>query len=288
MGHLPVNNRLKIISEIIQKREDLQEFLELQRKILQVQLEVDDQSNKGVKSDWNFQLSVPFLEQKSLEAKKPIIHFLNLEIFDEDLLISMFRKVVKILISTHPDREGLSKFLEYIEAGKICFMKLIEAALREDETLIISCAEKIGVEPSLLIFLINTPIQPFIEEISRRASPSFYNRWWRANCPICGRMPRVARIRSRKRYLMCDFCGAEYLSDYVLCVNCGNKDPYTLKYLKIEGKPEFQIDFCDKCKHYIKIIIEKKLGEPIPRCVEDMLTLDLDIEAKQAGLIRNG
>lgn len=287
MGHLSVNNRLKIITEIIQKRDDLQEYLELQRKILQIQLEIDDPSNKGVKADWNYQLSIPFLEQKSLEAKKPIIHFLNPEIFEEESLISMFREVVKILISTNTDRESLSKFLEYIDAGKISFMKLIEAALSEDETLIISCAEKIGIEPSPLIFLINTPIQPFIEEISQRVSPSFYNKWWRADCPICGRMPSVARIRNRKRYLMCDFCGAEYPSDYVLCVNCGNKDPYTLNYMKIEEKPEFQIDFCTKCKHYLKVIIERNLREPIPRCVEDILTLHLDLEAKQAGLIRN-
>ena len=53
--------------------------------------------------------------------------------------------------------------------------------------------------------------------------------------------------------------------------------------MNIEGKPEFQIDFCTKCNHYLKVIIENKLKEPIPRCIEDILTLNLDIEALNAG-----
>ena len=57
--------------------------------------------------------------------------------------------------------------------------------------------------------------------------------------------------------------------------------------MNIEGKPEFQIDFCTKCNHYLKVIIENKLKEPIPKCIEDILTLNLDIEALNAGLIRN-
>ena len=288
MGYPSINERLKIVSKMIQRREDLREYLELQRKVLQAQLLVDAPSNKGARADWSDQLSVTFLEKNALETKKPIVHFLNSVLFDIYSLIPVFRKVAEVFIATHTDREGLRNFLDHVDAGKIDFMKLIEAILREDEKPILSFAEKFGVEPSLLLFLVNTSIQPFIEEISRRVSPSFYDRWWRAHCPVCGRIPSVARIRNRRRYLMCNFCGAEYLSDYFLCVNCGNKDPYTLKYMRIEGRPEFQIDFCAKCKHYIKVIIESMLREPIPRCVEDVLTLDLDIEAKHAGLIRHG
>lgn len=276
---------LKIVNKIIQQREDLYDYLELQRKVLEAQLEVYVALNEGG-GDWGDQLSISFLEQRSLKTKKPMMHFLNPAILNEDSLLAIFRKVVDILIFIYPNEKGLGELRNYINTGKIDFMKLIKAALREDEEPIINCVEDFKVEPSFLLFLMNTSIQPFVQEITRKVSPSFYDRWWQAHCPVCGKIPSVARIRDKRRYLMCSFCGAEYLSDYILCVNCGNKDPHTLNFIKLEQTPEFQIDFCIKCKHYLKVINERKIKEPIPRFVEDLLTLDLDIKAKQLGLIR--
>jgi formate dehydrogenase maturation protein FdhE len=48
----------------------------------------------------------------------------------------------------------------------------------------------------------------------------------------------------------------------------------------------FQIDFCTKCKHYLKVIDEAKLKEDMPRGFEDVLTLDFDLVAKKANLER--
>ncbi|MCW3988076.1 MAG: formate dehydrogenase accessory protein FdhE [Candidatus Bathyarchaeota archaeon] len=141
---------------------------------------------------------------------------------------------------------------------------------------------------SLPFFMINTPLQPFIEELSRQASSSFYDRWWQARCPNCGRIPRVAHIRDRRRYLTCNYCGAEYRSDHFLCVNCGNKDPDTLNYMRIEGTSEYQIDFCTKCKNYLKVIIDGASPEPIPGFLADILTLNLDVQAQQADLVKHG
>ncbi len=68
---------------------------------------------------------------------------------------------------------------------------------------------------------------------------------------------------------------------------CGNNDPYTLIFMASEDQPEFQIDFCTKCNHYIKIIDEEKLKKTIPKGFEDILTLNLDLAAKDASLIRD-
>lgn len=288
MGHPSVQDRLKIVSEMIQSHEDIREYLELMKKVLQAQLRIDETSNKGSKCDWSEQQSITSLEQKALEAKKPMIHSLNLDLFDLDALKAVFREVLQIFISAYPERKGLRKLLEQLELGTVDYKNWIKAVLTEDGERIIRWAEKYEVESSLLFFLINTSLQPFVEELTRRTSPSFYDRWWLAPCPICGKIPRVARIHDRRRYLTCSYCGAEYRSDHFLCVNCENKDPYTLKYMRMEGKPEFQIDFCTKCKNYLKVIVERALREPIPRFLADILTLDLDAQAKHAGLIRHG
>ena len=285
LGHPSVHDRLKIITETIQSHEDTREYLELIKKVLQAQLRIDETSNKGAKCDWIEPKSITSLEQKALEAKKPMIHFLNPEIFDLDALKVVFKSVLQIFISTYPERKGLRKLLEQLELGTDDFKNWIKAVLNEEGELISLWAEKYDIESSFLFFIINTPLQPFIEELSRRASTSFYDRWWQAPCPICGRIPRVARIHDRRRYLTCNYCGSEYRSDHFLCVNCENKDPYTLKYMQIEGTPEYQIDFCTKCKNYLKVIIDRALPEPIPGFLADILTLNLDVQAKHADLV---
>ena len=271
----------------MQRREDVREYLNLQRELLQAQLEVDAMPHKGAVADWEDHLPLSALETRSLEAKQPIVQFLDLTVFDTATLKPIFRKVVDVFATTYPNRKGLDKLLGRIDGGEIDLATLIAVVLKEDDTVLMRYAMEYEVEVPLLTLLVTTPIQPFFEDIARRASPAFYEKWWRANCPICGRVPQVARLLNRQRYLLCDFCGSEYRSDYSLCVNCGNRDPYTLKFLKNEAKPEFQIDFCTKCNHYLKVILEDARKTTIPRRLEDILTLNLDVEAKRAGLIRN-
>jgi len=223
--------------------------------------------------------------ERTLKAKKPIIYFLDSLIFDSNLLYPMFKKIIKIFSERDSIRGSSEKLLNLMNE-KINLIELIEATLREDETFIIQYAEKLGVQPSLLLYIISALMQPLLEDIARKIDPSFYDKWWQAFCPICGRIPNVARLRQRKRYLVCTFCGAEYLYDNFTCVHCNNKDPYSLKFLTIDGKPEFQIDFCVKCKHYIKVIDEKQLKDTIPSGLEDIMTLDLDLVAKGEGLVR--
>ncbi|NWG09606.1 MAG: formate dehydrogenase accessory protein FdhE, partial [Nitrososphaerales archaeon] len=138
----------------------------------------------------------------------------------------------------------------------------------------------------LILFIISALIQPCLEEIANKANPSFFEKWWQAQCPICGRRPIVARLKARKRYLICTLCGSEYLADQFLCVNCGNTDPASLKFLAPEGHLELRVDFCVKCKHYLKVIDQDKLKKAIPKGLEDIITIDLDFMAKNFGLIR--
>jgi FdhE protein len=194
---------------------------------------------------------------------------------------------VCVFIEQNINENGLKKFLTFMNSGKPNLFKLIEATLRENIASIKKAAGKLDVQPALLLYIASVLIQPCLEEIARKIDSSMLDKWWQTSCPVCGRIPVVARLKDRKRYLTCTFCGTEYLSDRFLCVHCSNKDPYTLKYLIDEARPAFQIDFCAKCRHYIKVIDEAKLGEPIPKGLEDILTLNLDFLAKDADLVRD-
>jgi len=58
--------------------------------------------------------------------------------------------------------------------------------------------------------------------------------------------------------------------------------------MRIEGTSEYQIDFCTKCKNYLKVIIDGASPEPIPEFLADILTLNLDVQAQQADLVKHG
>ena len=121
-----------------------------------------------------------------------------------------------------------------MESGNLKLPKLIKATLKENLEYIRKVAGDFDVQPALLLYITSVLIQPCLEEIARKIDESLLDKWWQASCPVCGRIPVVAKLRHRKRYLVCTFCGAEYLSDHFICVHCENKDPYTLKYLIIK------------------------------------------------------
>ncbi|MCZ2808531.1 MAG: formate dehydrogenase accessory protein FdhE [Candidatus Bathyarchaeota archaeon] len=287
MGKPTIQEQLEIASAMLLRHKDLQGPLELKKKTLLIQKEIDSTPTKGLAINWDDKRTIEDLQQKALDRKLPIIYFLDPLKFDPDLLLMAFKKLVHVFVEQRINEEGLKRLLNHVESGKISLSKLIEAALRENITIIEDAAKESDVKAELLLYLIGALTQPSLEEIARKIDSQFPDKWWQGSCPVCGRIPAVAKNRYRKRFLVCTYCGTEYLSDNYLCVYCGNKDPYTLKFIEVEANPAFKIDFCTKCKHYIKKIEETKLKEPIPKGLEDILTLNLDFLAKGAGLARN-
>jgi len=281
-----VEERLRIISALLPQHEDLRDPLELCEKILQIQLGIEVAHATGMKASLCDRIAVD-LQQKTLEAKRPMVHFLDPSTFDFDALSHAAREIVDVLIDRNADGASLRRLVSFVGRRKENLLKLVEATLKEDIVSIRTAAEELGIQPSLILFIVSALIQPFLEEIATKIDPSLLDEWWRADCPVCGRIPIVAKVRDRKRYLVCVFCGTEYLSDRFLCVHCGNKDPYSLKHLIIDGQPAYEIDYCTSCNHYIKVIDEANLKEDIPKGLEDILTLDLDLVAKKADLVRD-
>ncbi|MEM2210739.1 MAG: formate dehydrogenase accessory protein FdhE [Nitrososphaerales archaeon] len=286
MERLSVNDSIKIIDNLIINYPDLRNLLELQKQILIAQRRIRESPNKGTNINWEeSHFIISNLQESIRKSNKPLINFLNPSIFNFDELLNTFNQVIEVLSKIIVKKDDLLKnlsneLIKDIEA-------LITAYLKNDEDFFINYSKKLNISPTLIIFIINILIQPCFEEIANRIDSSILENWWQAPCPICGRKPIVAKLKNRKRYLICSLCNVEYLADLFLCVNCGNIDPATFKFLTPENHSEFRVDFCEKCKHYIKVIDEEKLKKPIPKGFEDILTIDLDIMAEKAGLIRD-
>jgi len=272
------------IDQIMGEHPDLQPPLELHKLILLAQKELRESQKKGTNVNLNKSI-VKDLQKKASQSNQPVASFLSTSIFDSDALFHTCEKVTGILIKRGA-REQLKEFLGEVKSGKVDILHAVGAALKGDGEPFENYGKRFKADPALILFVISSSIQPCLEEIARNADSSFLDGWWQAQCPVCGRTPIVAKLKSRKRYLACTFCGAEYLADIFMCANCGNGDPATLKFLAPEEHPEFRVDFCEKCRHYLKVIDEDKSGKHIPKGLEDIMTIDLDLMAKDAGLVR--
>ncbi len=280
-------NRIATIDRLMNEHPDLNAQLHLYKAIFRAQEKARAALHSKAAMEWGSHLAIKELEQRALASKKPLVSFLNLRTSDEGILLETFRQVAEGLMQQEIAAGELRSLLAKLDTGEFDVKKLVGAALGEGMKVFEEYAERLDVEPDLLFFIIDMSIQPFLEGIAESVSTFFLEKWWQAFCPVCGRRPIVARLVNRKRYLICSLCGAEYLADLFLCTYCGNVDPQTLKFLVIDGRPECQIDFCEKCKHYLKIIDESCLKTPIPKGLEDLLTLNLDTTAKDAGLVRD-
>jgi len=219
-------------------------------------------------------------KEKAVALKRPISNFLDPTIFDEGKVSRIVGEIGDYLMRTRPQGTPLRRFLTALGMGAVDAGEAVKAILEENAEWLQRLGEKYGVEPSSLLFLFETPLRPFFEDVARRVDEELIESWWEPFCPVCGRTSIVARIRQRKRYMTCTYCGAEHLVDLFLCVNCGNKEPNSLGFITFKEHPEFELNYCEKCNHYIKSIYEERLRKKIPNGLEDLLTQGLDVLAE--------
>ncbi|MEM4311602.1 MAG: formate dehydrogenase accessory protein FdhE [Nitrososphaerales archaeon] len=276
---------------MINKYPKLRRMLLLQDVLSQFQTKIKGDPMKGTNLNWDDEAIVePIindLQRCSRILKQPIATLLNPSIFDQEALLFMCEQLEKVLNQKISRVRKLKEFLKIEKSLRLNIIELVNAALKNDIRFFKDSGKRLRLRYELLFFIGSALIQSCLKEIASKVTKSFLEEWWEPICPICGRRPHVAKLKDKKRYLLCTFCGAEYLADQFLCVNCGNVDPYALKFLYPLKQQGLRIDFCEKCKHYIKVIEEERLEFSIPYGLEDTSTVILDIIATQKGLIRD-
>jgi formate dehydrogenase maturation protein FdhE len=267
---------------------DFPEYLELlkfQIGFLKILIPLDESPEKGGK--WALSMDeVKKLQERAASSKRPISQFLEPSFFEEEVLLTVVEELSEYLMSLYPGGEVLDKVLVGLKNGNIEIKNALKAVIENDLDWFSELSDNLNIETSILSFVFETPLRPFFEEMARRAGDRFTESWWEPFCPICGRRTIVASIRNERRYMICTYCGAEYLVDLFLCINCGNKDPYTLGFLSLEEHPEYELNYCERCNHYIKVFYEDRLKRKIPKGVEDLLTFEIDIIAEHLGFKR--
>ena len=228
-----------------------------------------------------------FLE-KATAFKKPIISFMEPNMFDYTTILEISKEIIRYLINISPEKKGLELLSKALDRGDVEVREAVKAIFNEDVEWFNHLGGKLNIDPSLLLYIFDSPLRPFFEDLARMVEDEIIETWWEPFCPVCGRRSQVARMRNRKRYMTCTYCGAQYIIDLFLCPNCGNNDPTTQGFVSFENFPEYELSYCEKCKHYVKVIKEDEMKRKIPQGLEDILTRELDAFAKEheLGLVR--
>ena len=111
-------------------------------------------------------------------------------------------------------------------------------------------------------------------------------RWARPYCPTCGSLPAMAQMLGaenvRLRFLSCGLCGTRWKYARTACPFCGN-DVQKLDSLAVEGEGGLRIDYCEKCRGYLKTY-DGTGDEAV--LLSDWTSLHLDFASRDRGLKR--
>jgi formate dehydrogenase maturation protein FdhE len=285
LGKPPIDEQIRGVEWAIERCPDLRYYLKLHKAVVEAQRELRRNPKKGTLLDWSDSAFVRRLQVQAETTGQPIITLLKLSMVDEDRMRDAAIRIIDALI-----RHGVGGSPEALRrkltSGAFSISDLVDALIESSDERVLKIAGRLGVEDQLLIFLAHMLIQPLAEQIAHQVDPSFLERWGRPICPVCGVKPVVEWTIQGKRFLSCMLCGVRFPVEPFLCIFCGNKDPYTLKSLVPDDHPAFRVDYCERCRHYTKVIIETRLKERIPAGLEDLLTYGLDLAAVNAGLVR--
>ena len=145
--------------------------------------------------------------------------------------------------------------------------------------------EEAGLDGNLLAFVFINALRPFLRAQAQALAPLVDDStWYRGRCPICGGEPDMAALErgSGRRRLLCSRCDSEWAFRRVGCPFCGNDDPQQLAYYPSEDQV-YRLNVCEQCRRYLKTIdLRQVVGERL-LAVERVLTVAMDVAAREAG-----
>ena len=162
--------------------------------------------------------------------------------------------------------------------------------------LVADAARQIGIDESVLATLVRAVTFPHWERVAQSwLPPGRLDEWKRFRCPTCGGVPGLADIRAERngrdgdspvtrRLMHCPFCGSSWPVPTLDCPNCGSTKEGDAKYFFTADEPEWRIDFCKTCQHYVKVIDGEKVSGPIHVGLELLTATHLDVIAQAKSL----
>lgn len=206
-------------------------------------------------------------------------------IVDWGLFDDVLGRIIEVARRYGEDLEGVDSIPLSSDGYEAWHEGLVAGFLRE-EALLSHAAERAGVSLGAFAFLSHQALVPFVEAYAEALSERYDTAdWAHGRCPVCGAHPLMGWLEEETggRQLHCCLCRMDWSFKRIGCPFCGNEDQQTLKFFYDEKDDIHRVEVCDKCKAYIKTTDTRKGGGCLVVPVEDLITLHLDLVARDEG-----
>lgn len=258
-------------------------------ELLDFSLEVKRAAKKNIKTDKVFVKDIA----GSLARGKQLADFSKIEI-DHNFILDKFDRICEIHSTFGGDtKRQMDRLKEGLASGKLDFAEIQKYIARRNMRYFASLAKKVGMKKDLFYSTCLAIYRPLFELCAEEEDIKLGDyAWKKGSCPLCGTAAGMARFEEEvgRRILWCPLCGTEWVFKRLQCPSCGNEDQKTLRYFFVENeKTPYRVDVCDRCKHYVKTVDERKQekGQKTFFEIENMMTLYLDDCAKKEGFRTN-
>ncbi len=249
------------------------EYQELQKEIIKLQ--------EKWKMSINPETIRPSLDKAALEAGVPAMALTSVD-FDISLFLQCIEEVGGLLVKSKPDlEEKLAEITSLLNEETA--IRWIEEAYSINHVYFTGFAKEHGLEEWIPQFLAETVLRPYLQLTAEMVQDAIHAVPG-CGCPVCGEPVRLAALEDEgKKVVHCPRCLAHWNSKRLECSHCGNTDHDKIQFLTIEGDAVSQIQVCEECNGYIKIIdIRQYISKPSAAML-DLNSIHLDFVAQENG-----
>ncbi|MCS6768849.1 MAG: formate dehydrogenase accessory protein FdhE [Candidatus Caldarchaeum sp.] len=258
---------MSVLRARLKRLEPSHEAVRFASLLITVRDELTEKVNPNKLVAQGFTEKVAFAIQRGLRPllEDEVLECINYNYFSE-LLEQVFAKLVE---KGSVDGE-LEQMLVNLKSDPGYSRLLLKSALGLVDNVVPN------VEREVLAHIVLVPLQPILKIINK-VNSRLDKPTWVKSCLTCGMNYILGSYRGGFRHMVCATCGHIARVDFFYCPTCGTTDPYSMRFERSMDEPYFQIELCDKCGAYYKMVNEDILGnaseDPL---LLDFATIDLD------------
>jgi FdhE protein len=234
--------------------------------------------------------------RECLLAGRPLV-----ECYDPGIMLeSLFNLWTEMKTVFHRGNDVLRQAVDKInsaeEAGDLVPATWLLEQRPDRHELVADASRQIGIEGAVLATLARAVTFPHWDLVAESwLADDPLDQWRRFRCPVCGGVPGLAEIGSApstlegvsaasRRLMHCSFCGSRWPVPAMKCPACDSAQPGDAKYYFTAKEPELRIEFCNNCKHYVKVVNADKINGRLHLGLELLTTAHLDAIAQEKHL----
>jgi FdhE protein len=246
------------------------------------------QSIQDIQKEWKKELNQeavqPKLDKAALQAGIPVVSLTSFQ-FHLPQYIKWVNELMRMMYPNSQNSPDSVHRLNRIMNEEMA-QNWIEAAIAGNHLYFHEFAEKNQIEEWFPPFLAEMAVRPYLQTVAEKVQNQVEDWVPGAGCPVCGEPVRLSQLEGDgKKVVHCPRCLFHWNVNRLECCHCGNKDHETINFLSVKGDSASQIQVCEECHGYTKMIDTRQYLAKPEASMLDLTTLHLDFIAQENGYL---